>query len=362
MTAVFLVVIVVCGVALGAWIAPTEANGGFAEPAAVLAFASLAAVVIERLIEGLFTALSGPLGQWWPMSSIKKEFDTFEKETESALTSVLEKTEKALERAKSVAGEGTERFENLQAAHSRLNAEAESLSAQFEDARAKLAPGSARLQRAATISRAAHTALAEALEATGDTVSDAHALLQRTSATADRALLIIGSFHDNPARRLASLGLGAAFGSIIAGGVGLNIFSATLATGATADDVWVPQWLLGGLGVALTGIVIGLGSAPTHEVIKALQRYKQGRTAPEPVMRLAPSVSTTRAVSTTPTAPTVITLPAFLDAPSVEAEIATEAPAGAQPKRSRPVPTPGEPSILPRPAVGPSVVMIRRTD
>jgi hypothetical protein len=37
--------------------------------------------------------------------------------------------------------------------------------------------------------------------------------------------------------------------------------------------------------MALTGIVIGLGSAPTHEVVKALQAYKTNRQGSDVVQR-----------------------------------------------------------------------------
>jgi hypothetical protein len=30
-----------------------------------------------------------------------------------------------------------------------------------------------------------------------------------------------------------------------------------------------------GAGVAITGLVVGLGSGPTHEVIRAIQQYKE---------------------------------------------------------------------------------------
>jgi hypothetical protein len=30
-----------------------------------------------------------------------------------------------------------------------------------------------------------------------------------------------------------------------------------------------------GLGVPLTGLIMGLGSNPTHEIIQAIQQYKQ---------------------------------------------------------------------------------------
>jgi hypothetical protein len=80
----------------------------------------------------------------------------------------------------------------------------------------------------------------------------------------------VGAFQDNPGRRLISIYLGALLGLIGAGVCGLDMFRAAL--GAPLPG---PQHL----GVVLTGIAIGLGSNPTHEVIKVLLEFKQGQKA-----------------------------------------------------------------------------------
>jgi hypothetical protein len=110
----------------------------------------------------------------------------------------------------------------------------------------------------------------------------AQGLLATTGEAADRASAIIASFQDNPARRLAALILGASIGVLVAAGVGLNVFAATLVgpDGSTTD---LPRLVAGTFGVLLTGVLIGLGSAPTHEVVKSLQTYKDSRTAPSSV-------------------------------------------------------------------------------
>ncbi len=107
-------------------------------------------------------------------------------------------------------------------------------------------------------------------------------MIAAATETADRASMILSSFQDNPARRIASLVLGTSFGMVVAGAAGLNLFVATLVT-AAGDKSSLPTILAGTAGVLLTGIVIGLGSAPTHEVVKSLQAYRDGRTAPDEV-------------------------------------------------------------------------------
>ena len=65
-----------------AWfVAPANANLGFKDSAGVLAFISLAAVAIERCIEGFFGLMAGRFGEWWPLKAVKLEFDTFEART-----------------------------------------------------------------------------------------------------------------------------------------------------------------------------------------------------------------------------------------------------------------------------------------
>ena len=80
----------------------------------------------------------------------------------------------------------------------------------------------------------------------------------------------VGSLKDNPGRRIISIFLGALLGLGVSGVIGLDVFAATIGTPANTADVF--KW-----GVALRGVVMGLGSNPTHELIKALQTYKQAQ-------------------------------------------------------------------------------------
>jgi hypothetical protein len=86
------------------------------------------------------------------------------------------------------------------------------------------------------------------------------------------------TFKDNPGRRLLSLYLGIAAGCLIAGPLGLDLFRAVLQN-STSVIVFQGSSLERTIywGVALTGIIMGLGANPTHEAIKALQEYKKSR-------------------------------------------------------------------------------------
>jgi hypothetical protein len=272
--ATLLAVLVACGL-IGAFIAPEVPNTGFKDAASVLAFVSLAAVAIERSIEGGFSAMSGRFGEWWPLRAVRAEFDTFEASTNRVLGPVTKDTLDQLAAAKQVALAAGADVASIQGLIDGVTREQARLAQQLDDVQKKLPPGSARLARLGEINTAMATTLHDAHQLSAQATTGAQAALREASDLAERASLIISSFGDNPARRMAALLLGASLGMLIAAGIGLNLFAATLAPPAGAADL--AGLLAGKVGVVLTGIVIGLGSAPTHEVVKSLQAYKEAR-------------------------------------------------------------------------------------
>ena len=277
-------------------IAPTEGNKNFKDAASVLTLVGLTAVAIERLIEGAFTVLAGPLGQWWPLREVNKEFRTYETQANAVFTDVLPKVKAAVEEAQKIAVAANEPVDQFAGVVDRLDTESKRLKVRLTDVTTKLSPGSTRLQRVSEVVGSLNTELDSACSIAGSAATIAKKALDEANETGDRALTIISSFDDNPARRVAALVVGASLGMIVAGGVGINLFVATLA----ADDTLVPGapgWLLGRAGVLLTGVVIGLGSGPTHEVVKALQSYKDDRKGAE-VVQTTPPVTGGSAVMT----------------------------------------------------------------
>ena len=103
--------------------APTTANVGFKDSASVLAFVSLTAVAIERSIEGFFTLISSRAGQWWPLSVVTSEFDTFEHQTNAVLGDVVTKTLAGLEGAKAAAASNDWKLAEIQRAIDTVTAE-----------------------------------------------------------------------------------------------------------------------------------------------------------------------------------------------------------------------------------------------
>jgi hypothetical protein len=82
----------------------------------------------------------------------------------------------------------------------------------------------------------------------------------------------LASFKDNPGKRIVSIFLGAIIGLVVAGIFSLDVFQAVLIDTPAAGNFWMID-----LRVIVTGLVIGLGSGPTHEVIRVVQEYKESR-------------------------------------------------------------------------------------
>lgn len=86
--------------------------------------------------------------------------------------------------------------------------------------------------------------------------------LETAKSTINGMQNFLSSFKDNPGRRLISIFLGAMLGLILAGVFGLDVFQAVLEGGKDSQKKWQ---------IIFTGLMIGLGSNPTHEVIRAIQ-------------------------------------------------------------------------------------------
>ena len=88
----------------------------------------------------------------------------------------------------------------------------------------------------------------------------------------DSAADFVDSFKENPGRRLLSLYFGVMLGLLLVWATGLDLFQASLGTDIARDGLAGVH-----LSVALTGLILGLGSSPTHEVIQILKEIKRSR-------------------------------------------------------------------------------------
>jgi hypothetical protein len=234
-------------------------NPGFKDAAATLAFISATAVAIERIIEGMWTFLGGILGGYWPLTAINKQVNNMVADLETALKPFHMKTELRLNELKEL---------KIDVRLHDAENEIDRMKARFDDL-TRLAPSNQRVQLLAA-------AASQNVAYLSKKYKEVRPELEQATATANAAINglqdFLATFKDNPGRRLISLYIGAILGLVVAGLYGLDVFQAVLETPA--------QEITGTLldvRVIITGLVIGLGSNPTHEVIRAVQEYKEGR-------------------------------------------------------------------------------------
>lgn len=221
----------------------------FSDSASVLTFITGAAVGIERIIEAMWTLTGGLLGSYWPLNVINDQVKTMTGELDKSLKPFHEEVTKKIEELKKAGQVTEETYQAITKGIAEFNTEFNKLK--------NLVPSNQRVQMlaAATAQHVKYiNSLDDKLKAAGTAAES----------TIDGLQNFIASFKDNPGRRLISIYLGAILGLIIAGVFGLNVIHAT--TGNTEHLT---------TGIVLTGILIGLGSGPTHEVIRVIQEYKE---------------------------------------------------------------------------------------
>ena len=231
-------------------------NSGFKDAAAALAFVSGAAVAIERVIEAGWTFLGGWLGTYWPLREVRGQVDALQSELDASLAPFYDGLEKKLT-------EAAQADEEAQKALNSATDEIAALKKRYDDLK-NLAPDNQRVQ---LIAAAAAQNVAYLSQKYGDVAPE----LQTAGAIANISINglqnFLASFKDNPGRRLISIYAGAILGLGVTGFFGLDLFQAVLGTTPKYPHAQI----------VLTGIVIGLGSSPTHEVIRAVQEYKKSR-------------------------------------------------------------------------------------
>lgn len=254
------------------FIIPTDPSGkvvvnSFKDAATTLAFIGGAAVGIERVLEAFWTFMGGVVGTYWPLNVINKQVQTLVVDLDDALKPFHEE---ALQRIKELENAGNATDEGL-ARLKKAETEIGQLKARFDDIK-KLAPDNQRVQ---LLTAAASQNVALLREKFGDLLTDT----DRTVTVANTAIGglqdFLSTFKDNPGRRLISIYLGAILGLLVAGFFGLDLFAAatsSISTAATGAVFTCPRFM-----VLLTGVIIGLGSNPTHEVIRAIQEFKKGQ-------------------------------------------------------------------------------------
>lgn len=246
-------------------------NQGFSGAAEVLALISLVAVGIERVIELFWTVVGRVKHGWWPINEIAEAVDQLVRDTNSVAQPAFDAAIAGLEAARAAVATTKEQVEALDEQIRRIQAQAHEYQQQVERI-SRLGKDNQRVQLLATAAFQAVNRLDTAYGATMPAVRQAfNDASQVTAGVSD----ILAGFKDNPAKKVISIMLGWAIGLVIAGFVGLDLFAAAgtpLGGGAAGQTALFPF-----IGVALTGFVMGLGSNPTHEVIRYVSEAAKGR-------------------------------------------------------------------------------------
>jgi hypothetical protein len=248
-------------------------NQGFGGAAEVLALISLVAVGIERVIELFWTVVARLKHTWWPINDIADAVDQLVSDTNGVAKPAFAAAVAGLEAAKKAIGTTKAQVAALDEQIQRVQAQAHEYEAQVERM-SRLAKDNQRVQLLATAAFQAvnrlDTAYGSTMPAVRQAFNDAS---QVTAGVSD----ILAGFKDNPAKKVISIVIGSALGLVIAGFVGLDLFAAAGAPLGGGSDGGGSAPLFPFIGVALTGFVIGLGSNPTHEVIRFVSEAAKGR-------------------------------------------------------------------------------------
>jgi len=241
-------IVLVVAVVLTAFL-PIALIGGFKDATAVITIVTLTSVGIERVIEGFWTYIGLTKNSWWPFNTISQNISNMVSDLDKVLTSFYQHLTQVVEDAKSVEKWIDEQYIAAKKEITDFQASIDQLT--------KLAPGN---QLALSIASTASQLVSE--------FKKKYTTLDTVATFADQAISGFAYFIVTPAdtlgRRLISLYLGMIIGVVIAGVFGLDLLRAIFQIPTIAFHY----------GVVFTGLVIGLGSSPTHEVIQLLQQWK----------------------------------------------------------------------------------------
>lgn len=211
----------------------------------ILGLTATVAVGIERLIELFWTFVNQTNSAWWPMDVVEKRIAALQTELNTELSGLV-----AVAKAKCIQSEGV----------------ADELdTALTETLRLWQAAKTNQYLIAASSQTVAHMNWVESVAGKGAKDTDFKQVWAGAKGALKALNGFVGSFTDNPARRVISMFIGMFVGLLVAGIVGIDGVDAALGRGPAA-------W-----GVIATGLLVGLGSSPTHEVITALQEYKTSK-------------------------------------------------------------------------------------
>jgi hypothetical protein len=240
-------------------------NAAFTSSASALAVIAGVAVGVERVLEAFWTVAGQMKGWWWPLGKVGGLAD----KPTAALDAVVKPfLDKAMDEVSS--------WPNPEQAKAKLREVRDSLN--------KL-PKYVSAEQLSLLPKPATKAIESFLKVSKDDELNAQA--EAALEAVAEVKTFAESFKDNPGKRIISIYVGVILGLVIAWALGLDLFQATLElqqAEAAAQEVaqkvaesggeqgpYFPAW-----SIAVTGLIVGLGSSPTHEAIKLLTEWKKG--------------------------------------------------------------------------------------
>ena len=245
---------------------PISASGAGAA-AGVLALSTGLAVGIERVLEGFWTLMDQVASQpSWPFANEAKQLRTFTDQFTAFVKPGLDSARSVLSPLP----------QQLPAAYDQLTKDVDTLKQAVDTVASALDPGT--LPAALTAAQTALRSIALQVES-----PEVRSQVQFAAAGLTTIAQLADSLAANPGRRMLSLFAGALLGLVAAAVLGLDLIHAALGVAApatlTLHDGFSTWWNAGASrwpwAMVATGLLIGLGSNPTHEVIQAIQAYKQ---------------------------------------------------------------------------------------
>jgi hypothetical protein len=256
-------VVAVLLLALLFWLAasqPAAFGLAFASETMALAVIGSIAIGIERVIETFWTLLGLFSNRYWPLGIWSVEYKNLMDTLDKDFTPFYEKAALAVQKA-AEANHWADDNLDFKKAREQLLQVKDSLE-------------SVKSSVGGEASGAVITALKgiSILQRNYPDDQDLELAASVASQAVDGVTNFISSFKNNPGRKLISIYIGMLLGLALAWFTGIDLFQVTLGSSETAT-----MTLSSHLGVAFTGLILGLGASPTHEVISILQEVKLNR-------------------------------------------------------------------------------------
>ncbi len=236
--------------------------------AAILALVTAGAVAIERALESFWSMVgTSRLGNWWPLKPIGERLDAFIEELNGPLN-------KFYEQAQPRVNDATEASESLAPWLDGANNYLGDLRERIKKLQ-QLEPGNLQAREIAAGASRAVVGLQKHYPELRSVAADANKALASVNK-------FVQTFEDNPARRLMSLYAGAVLGLLAACILGLDAVQAVFGgvpSGGLVEGVYK---VFPGIGAAATGLAMGFGATPAHELIKTLKETKERNKARTP--------------------------------------------------------------------------------